>query len=433
MIVFRCLTFCLLLSWTAAGQSSFTVDEAVAYARDRDAQVQNSRLDVRISATEAERLQRRWLPQVSASADLRYNPILQTSLLGMAPSSGGSGELVEVEFGTDFTSTLGLLIEQKVFDPVFRAERDNRELDSRRADLDLRYREQRSAWQVRAAYYEALLRQDLYRNSRSLLGRLDTLRSEVRVLVQNELESPSLLNQLNEQLRQQENKALIDSLNWLGAIAGLKLEMHYPADQPLVLSEQLNLAMATDSLALELSDNYEVQKIDLDLEASQVAIDRLQRSRLPTIHAEGFLGANFFSNDPDLYNFDRWYGQSYIGLSLRWPIYQGNDLRYGEELENLQMEQLHNEADAYRNEQQNKAVRVRLQLQEARARQRLSRQLIDSREETLRLARINYRNELTGFGPVLEALQALVQAREQSLQAQITYVQARLEADLLDL
>jgi len=40
---------------------------------------------------------------------------------------------------------------------------------------------------------------------------------------------------------------------------------------------------------------------------------------------------------------------------------------------------------------------------------------------------------VAGFRPVLEALQSLVGAREQEINGRIAYVQALLEASLLDL
>ncbi len=423
----------LLFSFTQVsfGQQSFSLEEAVQYAQQHDLQVQNSRLEEEISATEVERLQRNWLPQASASADLRYNPILQTNVLGVNPATG-MREVAEVEFGTDFTSSVGVLVQQKVFDPVYRPERERRSLGGRQAELERNYQEQRTAWQVRAAYYQVLLNRDILQNSRRLLAAIDTLRRDMRVQVQEELESPRLLNQLNEQYWQQQSKLRVDSLSWLASQADLKLEMNFPAGQTLSLTDSLELSLE-ETVSLDASDNYQVQQINLQLEASRIALDRLQRSRLPSVNAEGFLGANFFSDAPDLYKFDRWYGQSYIGLTMSVPIYQGNDKRYGEQLENLKMEQLRNEADAYRNEQQNKAIRVALQMEQARAQLRLARQLTESAAENLRLARTNYRNEVAGFRPVLEALQSLVGAREQEINGRIAYVQALLEASLLDL
>lgn len=421
----------LLIAQLSQAQQPFSLEEAVQYAQQQNLQVQNSRLEEEISATEVERLRRSWLPQVSASADLRYNPILQTNVLGVNPATG-MREVAEVEFGTDFTSSVGVLVQQKVFDPVYRPERERRSLDGRRAELERRYQEKRTAWQVRATYYQVLLNRDIFRNSRRLLAAIDTLRRDVRVQVENELESPRLLNQLNEQYWRQQNKLRIDSLNWLAGRADLKLEMNFPAGQELSLTDSLDLSLK-DTVSINASDNYEVQQINLQLEASRIALNRLQRSRLPSVNAEGFLGANFFSESLDLYKFDRWYGQSYLGLTMSVPIYQGNDKRYGEQLENLRMEQLRNEAEAYRIEQQNKAVRVALQMEQARAQVRLAKKLTESAAENLRLARTNYRNEVAGFQPVLDALQSLVSAREQEINGRIAYVQALLEAALLDL
>lgn len=145
------------------------------------------------------------------------------------------------------------------------------------------------------------------------------------------------------------------------------------------------------------------------------------------------LGAQFFSPSPDLYNFKRWYGLSYIGLTASLPIYDGNDRRYGAQIENLKMEQVRNQMQAYRIEQENKTVRASLQLESARAQALLARQAIQTAEQNLMLARVNYQNEVTGFQPVFDALQALSNSRGQLINAKASYVQALLEARLLDL
>ena len=424
--------FLLSLSNVLVGQGAFTVEEAVRYAREHNAALDNSRLEQQPSAMEEERLGRSWFPQVSASADIRYNPILQTTLLPAELSGGSGGGLVEVQFGAAFSSALGLTVRQKVYDPVFHLERKLSAISQKKAVLDEAFENEQVQLQVLAAYYQAVLNLDAFRNSQSLLVDLDILRQDVRILVENELESPALLNSLNQQYRQQQNAIYVDSLNWQASLAGLKLEMHFPAGEELLLADSLSLSMR-DTLNLNAADNYDFQNFGLQLEESRNALNRLSRSKLPAVDAEGYLGAQFFSPSPDLYNFKRWYGLSYIGLTASLPIYDGNDRRYGAQIENLKMEQVRNQMQAYRIEQENKTVRASLQLESARAQALLARQAIQTAEQNLMLARVNYQNEVTGFQPVFDALQALSNSRGQLINAKASYVQALLEARLLDL
>jgi outer membrane protein len=432
MHILRNILLLLFLAQFASGQNAFSLDEAVRYAQQHNVKVQNSRLDRQAAATKVERLQNSWLPRLSASAEFRYNPILQTTLLPASLTGGNQGELQEVQFGTDFSSALGLRLQQKVFDPVFRPQQNLRKIEGRQAALDEKYQEQLTRLQVEAAYDQVLLHYHIYQNSRSLLKHLDKLRQDVQIQVKNELESPKLLNDLNEQYRQQQHKILADSLNWMASKTDLKLEMNFPSSQPLHLTDSLKLTMA-DTVALNPADNFEIQKINLQLEETQLLQEQLRRSRLPSVNAEAFLGTQFFSNSPDLYHFNRWFGQSYIGLTASVPIYDGGDKQLSIQLENLKMEQLKNELQAYRNQQPNKTIRANLLLEQARAQATLAGRSVRTAEQNLQLARTNYQNELTGFRPVFEALQALVNAREQAVNARINYVEAWLEARMLDL
>ena len=422
----------LFLSNVLMGQQVFSVGEAVNYAREHVSALKNSRLEQQISAIEEERLERRWHPQVSASADIRYNPILQTTLLPAELAGGPGGELIEVQFGTAFSSALGLTVQQKVYDPVFHLEQELKTIARNKAALDAEFEEKQMELRVIAAYYLALLNRETFRNSRSLLASLGKLREDIRIQVGNELENPALLNTIGQQYRQQQNKIYADSLGWLSSLAGLKLEMGFPAGEEMTLADSLSPAM-NDTLRLNTADNYDIRSYGLRLEESRNALSRLGRSKLPAISAEGYLGAQFFSPSPDLYNFQRWYGLSYIGLTASLPIYDGQDRRYGARIENLRMEQVRNEMEAYRIGQENKAVRAYLQMESARAQAALAKHAIEAAEQNLELARFNYQNAVTGFQPVFDALQVLTNSREQLVNAQAAYVQARLEARLLDL
>ena len=428
------LLLLLILPLAAAGQtlSSFTVEQAVQYAREHSAPLLNSRLSRQISVAEVGRLQRQWQPQVSGTADFRYNPILQTTLLPAEFVGGTPGKLEEVRFGTNFSSTLAVLVQQKVYDPVFRLQRERLELDGRQAALEEQYEQQLAELQVVAAYYQVVLSQEIYQNTQSLLASLGQLRHDVQVRVEEGLADPVILNNLTQQYRQQQAQAVTDSLNGEIALAGLKLEMNFPADNPLQLVDSVAVAWS-DTLSLNPDDNLDLQKIGLQLEQSRNTVARLKQSRLPTVNAEGYLGAQFYSNNPEFYDLSRWYGLSYIGLTANVPLYDGGDKSEGEQIEQLRMEQLRNQSAAYRRQQENKSARIALQLERSRVQARLAEQAMETARQNLELARFNYTNGEAGFQPVYDALQALVQARGQLLSAKASYVQALLEGRLLDI
>ena len=63
----------------------------------------------------------------------------------------------------------------------------------------------------------------------------------------------------------------------------------------------------------------EILEEKINLQISELELSRKKADRLPVLNFEGYLGANHFS-----YNFSpftSWYGNSFLGLSLRWTIY----------------------------------------------------------------------------------------------------------------
>ena len=91
-----------------------SLEEALKMALDNRFELKNQQLQVRIAEGEEAKLKAKWLPQVNAAADMRWNTQLQTSVFKNAPFANGQD--VKLVLGVQFHNTLRLSGEQKVYD-----------------------------------------------------------------------------------------------------------------------------------------------------------------------------------------------------------------------------------------------------------------------------------------------------------------------------
>ena len=111
--------FAFILIFSGLDAQKITLEEATRRAIDHRQELKTQALQIRIAAAQNDRLRAGWLPQVSASADLRWNTQLQTNILpigefgipGIPP-----GATREVAFGTHFNNLLGIQADQKIYD-----------------------------------------------------------------------------------------------------------------------------------------------------------------------------------------------------------------------------------------------------------------------------------------------------------------------------
>ena len=81
---FFCIYFLFFLLPMASAQR-LTLDDAIKLALENRWELKNQQLQIRLAEGENDKLRAKWLPQINASADMRWNTQLQTSVFKNAP------------------------------------------------------------------------------------------------------------------------------------------------------------------------------------------------------------------------------------------------------------------------------------------------------------------------------------------------------------
>jgi hypothetical protein len=103
-----------LQSFTVFAQK-ITLNEAIQKGIENRIELKTQALNIQIASSENVKIKAKWLPQLSASGDVRWNTQLQTTILPFALPGSNESQTI-VKFGRPFNNTFAIQAEQKVYD-----------------------------------------------------------------------------------------------------------------------------------------------------------------------------------------------------------------------------------------------------------------------------------------------------------------------------
>ncbi|MGH2624414.1 MAG: TolC family protein, partial [Sphingobacterium sp.] len=95
-------------------QETISLQQAVKYALDNKAEAKKSKLDVENSEYMIDEVRAGALPQISGSAQLTYNPLIQKNAISMTTETGETTTMI-MQFGQPWQGTANLQLSQQIF------------------------------------------------------------------------------------------------------------------------------------------------------------------------------------------------------------------------------------------------------------------------------------------------------------------------------
>ncbi len=469
----------------SAGQTAFSLDQAVAYALANNINIKNAQTDFLSSRARVGEIRAAGLPQVNGSVAYNYNAIVPRSVLesgkGAAALFGGGqpspvpvGMPLGLGFALPHSLNMGLQLNQLIFSPSYllglKASSvytglTAKQLDKARIDVKA---------SVTKAYYQAMVGQEQTKLLDYNLARLDTALRATRALHKN-----GFAEQIDVyRLEVQRNNLESDRENALRqvqlAVSALKFSMGYPIQQQLTITDQLEGAKVELATQPEAFGNYD-QRLDLQIlntqeQLAQLDLKNRRAGYLPTLVGFASLGAasaatrfidmlppyaSFTGADgrvykasglagryPDVLVRDandnpvlgpngqpikayqdgyRWYANSVIGLTLNVPIFDGLSKEYQITQARLTLKKVADSRELVKNAIDFEIDRANIAGQNARVRLQTQERNLNLAKEVVRVTRIKYQQ---GVGSSLEVTNAEVDLRV----AQTNYYAALYDA-----
>ena len=415
------------LAFAQESIQTFSMKAAIQYALTHSPSLQNTYLDYQIARQKIAEVRSAGLPQINSTTTLRYFVEIPTSLVPGEFFGAPRGTFIPIRFGVPYNLEIGVTGTQLLFDGTYFVG-----LSAARAVKELTYRAyQRSRIEtitaVSKAYLTVLITQERLRLLKENLDQLQTTLRQTKGLYEagfaERLDYQRLEVAYNNLQTEYNKAAELTALAYLT----LKLQMGYPLDQPIALTDTLPELplLLPDSLSLQNFDpaqRLEYQILLAQRRALELNLRRYQVAYLPSLVFISSLATQAQRNEFNFFDTkERWFPIAFIGFQLQVPLFDG--LRKASQVSQARLELFKNQNDLYQLRQA-----LTLEAQNARIQLLNALQNLTIQKRNLELAQTVLETTQKKVEAGLASTVESVQAQNAYQQAQLGYTTALLEA-----
>ena len=389
-----------------------TLDNCIQYAIQHNPDLQNAKINEDITETIIKSKLSEWYPQVNFNYNLQHSFQL--------PTLNFNGNLTRT--GTENTSGLQFVATQNIFNRdvllASRTAKDVRQLsgqNTREQNLNI-------AVLVSKAFYDVILTKQQIQVTEEDMRRIDLSLKDAYYQYQSGITDKTDYKRATITLNNAKAQKKFGDVSLKAKYASLKELMGYPDSKDLDLAYDTATALMEKEIFIDTlqninySNRIEVQQLQTQKKLQQYNLQYYKWSFLPDVSAFGNYNVNFLNNQfTKIYN--QAYPNSYIGVLLSVPIFQGGKRLQQIKQAQFQITQVDNSILSFQN-------RINTQYQQAMASYKSNLYDYYSLKENLSLAnevyeviRLQYRS---GVKTYLEVINAETDLRT----AQINYYNA---------
>ncbi|MCF2218854.1 MULTISPECIES: TolC family protein [Chryseobacterium] len=411
---------------SVSAQQQVSLQEAIKQALQNKAEAKKAALQIKKAEYKIDEAKAGALPQISATAGVTYNPIIQESLLAFG------GEKIRAQFGQPWNSTASVQLQQAIFDQrVFtglKAAKSTREFYVLNAQLT----NEQIIENVASAYYQVFVQEENLKTVEASYANTEKVRNVIKSLVDNGLAKSIDLDRTNVQLTNigSNKQTLINSVQL--AKNALKFYMGVPIESDIELEEK-TIEPKPELVAgnLNLDNRTEIKVLNKNRELLVFNKKATEAYLYPTVslvanYGWGANGAKFPLTN-GLKNGVLWSDYSAIGLNVNIPIFTGGATKAKINQAEVDIQDL--DLDI-----QNTQLSLNLDYKNAITNIENALINIESMKDNVGLAervqkntQSNYQYGLATLTEVLDAENALTQAKQNYANALLDYKQAEIK------
>jgi outer membrane protein TolC len=409
--------------------------DALNYALKANSEARKARLDIENSQYQIEEVKSRALPQITGSASLTYNPLLQQSALpNIFGPNPNPNETILIAFGQKWNTNAGISLSQALFDKSVLTGLSAAKATQEFYRLNSQLTEEQIIEQVSTNYYQVLVQ-------RQQMGVLDsTIKNAGRVqsILQGQYEnglakkidvdriSVNISNLKSQRQQLVNNVALLENQ--------LKFLMGMPIQTPISIPE-----VAWNEIqpqAVPLQDSIDVtSRTELRLLRKQEDLLRYQKEAYkseyyPSLSLSGNYSYQGMGNNMPLFKGQskgvNWFDASSVSLNLRIPIFNGFATRSRIRQADISIQKINEDMN-------NTALALNLAFENARTQINNSIITLNAQKENVQLAQEVFFNTQNNYNNGLASLTDLLDAENSLTEAQNNYSAALLNYRLAEI
>ena len=321
-------SFLLLFALNANAQkiNSFTVQQAVDYAKQNSVQVKNALLDYQVQKQTNREITSVAYPQISASGNFNDYLVIPTSLLPAEIAGGPAGTYFPVKFGTKYNASGGFDVSQLLFDGQVFVGLIARGVALKFYEKQTEITEEMINVNVQKIYYQLVVGKQQMTSVDANIGRFEKLLKDTKEIYKQGFAERLDVDKVSVQLNNLQTEKIKIQSQLDAGNAGLKFLMNMPQKDSLLLTDSITEDKIKENI---LSDNYkyedrkEYQFLTIAKQLNEFNVRRYKLSYLPVLSAFGNYSKNAQRQRFDFFKGGQWFTTSLIGLKLSVPIFDG--------------------------------------------------------------------------------------------------------------
>lgn len=308
------------------------LSECVRLALANKANILALKTDVLVANLQELEVKNKYTPQLSLAYEYRYNPIISSQVIPVGQlSPTPSNEMRAVQFGTQWQQTAGINLTQPLVDFSIKSKIAESKLTKKVKQADMQLAEDELKYEVLRSFGKLLV---YTKQLESAV--VDTARTyKSYELIKSKFDERRVL-------KTDVNKALLNHNNALSsyktAVSEQVKEKIYLSfmttfpisqllDNPIDFSPLISGNFSNKNKDVRFDEVASIQQLSFKEALLQEQIQSEKYKYRPTLNFIGYLGANQYAETFNPVMSNTWFGNSYIGLSLKMPLL-GENTRY---------------------------------------------------------------------------------------------------------
>jgi outer membrane protein TolC len=309
-----------------------TLEAAIRLGLQNRPELQAQQLQIQLAAGENDKIKAKWMPQISGTADVRWNTQLQTSVLPIGKfgiPGVPTDEVRTLQMGLPFNNALGLQLNQKIYDPSAKNDRMINDAQTAQQQNSLEQIQINLRYDIAEAYYAVLFNQERIELARQALDRA-ALNLQV---AQNQLKDGTALPNDVDRFRLDVSNArfsLSKAQQDLDlSLDNLRYRIRVTPESPVELADKLAGILQSDTAVAQARAD---QRVEIRSEQTALQLNALNEKKELLRHHPTVSG---YANYTLLQLHDKfnpfasgtWFPYNYIGVKADIPIYDGRQSR----------------------------------------------------------------------------------------------------------
>jgi len=308
---------------------SFSLEEAQAYAIENSYKARVAQYSVEESEFQVKETMAVGFPQLNGNIDYMYNIELPVSLLPAEFVGGEPGDFTPIQFGTTNSMMAGATLSQLIFDGTYIVGLKGAKIYSELVKQQKGATEFEVKKNTADAYYLSIVSVENHKMLMENLTELKKQLEETKIMYQNGLIGEQNVDQLSLNVGKVQIEVDNAAKQMLISKNMLKFQMGIPLNDSIVLSDNIQVLIDNASAEIagrysfDVSTNIQFKVADAWVQVRDMQV-KLEKSKyMPSLNARVNLTGTSYAERFDYFNYDNWFGSSYLAVSMAVPIFSG--------------------------------------------------------------------------------------------------------------